>query len=138
VKLYNLRDLHRKVFGYNKNYQRLYPIVTHLKYLSYDFLSESYQIRAKYNAKGLRDPGQKGYSKYQLLAILRMLADIAEDNSSEALAKLLTGQYARLRVSKKRIDQLTESNRYNASAISEWYLSQSGGENQLMIEEVKE
>jgi hypothetical protein len=110
--------------------------VAHLKYVSFDFLNVSNQIRAEYNAKGLRDPSQKGYSEYQLFAILRILADLAEDNSSEALAKLLTGRYSRLRVSKKRIAQLTESNRYNKPAISEWILSQSSSaetENQLMI-----
>ena len=133
MKLHKLRTVHRIVFGDNSNYQRLYPVIARLKEISFDYLSESNHIRATFNSKGLKDPGQKGYSNYQVFAILRMLADLAGDNSNMAIAKLLSRQYAGLKIVQAELAQLNDPERYSKKAIADWALAQSVKENELIL-----
>lgn len=133
MKLYPLRYLHRRIFGANQNYQRLYPVHDRLIEISLDYLSEHNHIRAAYNSKGLRDPAQRGgFSEYQIFAILKMLSELADDKSESAIATFLTGKNP-IRIVRSQLEAIADGEKYSKQAVADWVMKQSGQDNKLEL-----
>lgn len=130
-KLYCLRDLHRQIFGNNSNYNRLSPIKEKLKQDSLDYAMDNHLIRDLFNKKGLDDPCQKGFSEYQCLAILKALAELSNDNSASAIARLLTGQNP-VRIVKERVKMLNGED-FSQEAVLNWATKQTFNSEQLTL-----